>query len=300
MDAVDIDSYIQCYFGHLSAEDVLKRQSEFKKRANEDPDFLKKYFVTKLNGEITQGSCLFAVEQGNYAFLEPKNPTNANLDEIFNRVKMRFKDLGGNKLICRVTHAEGKENLYESLVRAGFKKDSERVEFKTPLKSLDFSDSEKSPLVFKAPLVEERYSLEELGKIMEQVSEGSPDFSSDDSGLDCIKSYLSDEEMYREKDCIQLGYLKDFDEVAAFIVAQVAPDDGWSSIPFMSVHPRYRGQRLGKWLQQHGIQMMNSQGGKFYHGGTDRKNIPMIKTFESNGCTHFRDLSEWSFRNTTY
>ena len=80
---------------------------------------------------------------------------------------------------------------------------------------------------------------------------------------------------------------------AAFVMAQVAPSDGWSRVTYVGIVPEFRGQGLGKWAHRRGFTVMRAQGGKLYHGGTRSENAPMVRLFEMHGCAEFARMTEW-------
>jgi GNAT superfamily N-acetyltransferase len=288
-----IDKFIDFYYFDLTTNEIEEKRYELKRVAIENPELLKNYFVKIVKNEVVQGSRLFPTEQNHFAFIEPMNPEGVEVENIVSEIIDRFYYLNGKNLICRISDDGNKEIINAALLKNGFIKVNERIEFKTPLKGIQFPNEEKSPLYFTALLKDGSMSLADLGKTMEQMCEGAHDFSEDDDGHECLKSYLNNSNFYTKKDCIQLGHIKDTQEVAAILIAQTDLRSGWSTITYMAISPKFRGKGFSKWIQRKGIEMMKSQGGIEYHGGTHSENFAMLKTFQTNGCLHFRKLSEW-------
>ncbi len=293
----DIHDYLKLTFTDLNTIDLNKKRENFHNSVLENTRSMDNYFLVRDdNGTPVVASWIFKIEAGKYAFQSPRFlvENSSSLKLLFQQIKDRFKDLKGRELICRTIHNDFHESLQEAMLSFGFRVTGERVEYKTALNSLTSSVIEESPIKWCSPLKDKTMKIDEVATLMEEVSEGDPDFDpKTDNAKECIESYLSEDGLYVELDCIQVGYLKDSKDPCCFLIAQVESSSGWSRITYMGIHPKFRGKGLGVWVQRHGIELLKKQGGTEYHGGTNMNNVGMQKVFEKNSCTIFRKLTEW-------
>jgi hypothetical protein len=213
------------------------------------------------------------------------------LSLVLQEVLEEARNLNARLVMFRLVKGEtASEELSDLLPRLGFKKKSERIEFK---KSLDLlPTAEGSPLRWK--------NAEELGlrpegiaKILGEVALGDPDTDPNEDPLLFIQDFLADPVLTSGLHCIHVGFVGD--ELAAFAVVQINPKTGWSRISYMGVMPKFRKQNLGQWVHRYSFDIMRSEGGKLYHGGTTSTNIRMIRLFERSGCDKFCEMEEWNY-----
>lgn len=182
------------------------------------------------------------------------------------------------------------EEISELLTTLGFKKKSERIEFK---KSVDELPGDVgSPIKWKNA-EELGWSRQEIAKTLKQVAEDDPDTDPNEDPLLFIQDFLSDPVLTSGLHCIHIGFVDD--EIAAFTVVQINPKTGWSRISYMGVVPKFRKKNIGVWVHRYSFKVMKSEGGKLYHGGTTSTNIRMIKLFENSGCDKFCEMEEWNY-----
>ena len=191
------------------------------------------------------------------------------------------------RLIKGETASEEISNLLPTL---GFKKKSERIEFKKSVDELPGDDG--SPIKWKNT-EELGWSPQEIAKTLKQVAEGDPDTDPNEDPLLFIQDFLSDPVLTAGPHCIHIGYVDG--EIAAFTVVQINPKTGWSRISYMGLMPQFRKQSLGRWVHSYSFKMIKFEGGKLYHGGTTSTNAKMIKLFESSGCDKFCEMEEWNY-----
>ena len=195
-----------------------------------------------------------------------------------------YNRLGNRPLLSQLTPA-----YREALLRAGFRDEGERVEFKSPMDRLP--EETGTPLTWQ--------DMEALGRdtvlaMLVRVAEGDPTGAEERvTPGEAMDDWLSDAALSSEPRCVQVGFLDR--EAVAFVCAQVAPKDGWSRITYMGLVPAARSQGLGQWVHRRGFAMMRAQGGVLYHGGTAATNKPMVRLFEKHGCEeHLRMRSfDW-------
>ena len=182
------------------------------------------------------------------------------------------------------------EEISDLLPKLGFKKKSERLEFK---KSVDeLPNDEGSPIIWKNA-EELGWGPQEIAKTLKQVVEGDPDTDPSEDPLLFIQDFLADPVLTSGLHCIHIGFVGD--EIAAFTVVQINPKTGWSRISYMGIVPKLRKKNLGVWIHRYSFKVMKSEGGKLYHGGTTSMNIRMIKLFENSGCEKFCEMEEWNY-----
>lgn len=203
------------------------------------------------------------------------------LDEVMALAEAR----GWSKLSTRVS-ADGLPPAYrDALATHGFAAVNTRVEYKTPV--ADLPPEGESPFDWRALDVVGHAAAAEL---IDRAGPG-PEWEADDTGEAVLAHALGRRGMYAEPDCVQIGFLDG--EPAAFVIAQVEPASGWSTITFMGLVPAARGRGLGRHVHRRGMALLRAQGGAQYHGGTSATHRVMVRLFERHGCVPFARLVEY-------
>lgn len=210
--------------------------------------------------------------------------------ELFAQAKNRSLEWGALKINCRIRKDYDPETFRSLLQDLGFAKKSERIEYKADL--LTLPQEQNTPLSWKTAQ-ELSWNVQQVADFFSKVTFGALDIDPDEKPEDFIQDFLKHDELTSGFDCIGLGFLGQVP--CAAVVAQVEKSSGWSRLSYMGLLPSYRGQGLGKWIHRHGFEMMRSQSGQIYHGGTLTHNFPMRKLFESHGCKVFCEMEEWQF-----
>ena len=244
----------------IRPEDIEARTRKFLARVSLDD-----YFI-----DDTGAASVEADGPASFHLILVGDPTPGVVAEAIRRAE----EQGGRQVDLRTVAS----SLSESLPTLGFTFRHRRVEFKTPLSELP--TAEGSPLDWR-PAGEN-----EAAAILHRASEGDPDACPGGFGLDVLRSWLSDPVLTHAPECVQVSD-------AGIVIAQVHPETRWSRITYMGLLPDHRGQDLGKWVHRRGFDMMRSQGGETYQGGTVETNRPMIRLFEKHGCRPLKVLEEW-------
>lgn len=168
----------------------------------------------------------------------------------------------------------------------GFAEANARVEYKTPIAALP----DEGPTPFEWVALD-RFGRARTAALVDLAGPG-PEWEPEDTGDAVIAAALGRRGMYCAPDCVQVGLVDG--EPAAFVIAQVEPASGWSTITFMGVAPAFRGRGLGRFVHRRGMAMLRAQGGTLYHGGTSETNRPMVRLFEAHGCRVHARLVEFS------
>lgn len=295
----DIQEFLQLIFPTMEDEELQKKYNSLYER------FVKKEIVTENyilirneEGELTATSWLYPVEAGKFAFSSPKYKDENSLESLLKEILTRYRELGGKGLICRSIHDQYHDVLVRKMSLLGFISLGDRIEYKTDISNFELSSFGESPIIWNSPLVDDSMNIDEIASLMEAVAIGDPDYDPEtDNAKECIESYLDEDGLYVEKDCIQVGYLKDdLSRPCCFLVAQAEPSTGWARITYMGIHSEFRGKGLGVWVQRHGISLLKKQGGTEYHGGTNYENHGMRSVFEMNNCNLYRRMTEWKWQ----
>jgi len=175
------------------------------------------------------------------------------------------------------------------LEELGFLKEQDRIEYRRELAELP--GDEGSPLVWSAIPSLEIADLEKVVDLLKQAAVGDPSFDPDADSLAELQADLKDFALTTGAHCIHIGHIDG--KQAAVVFVQINPKTKWSRITYMGLLPEFRGTGLGKWVHRHGFEMMRTQGGSLYHGGTVSTNQSMIRLFETHGCKVFRRMQEW-------
>jgi hypothetical protein len=213
------------------------------------------------------------------------------LGEVIQEALKEANGLKARMVMFRLIKGEtASQEISDLLPKLGFKKKSERIEFKKSVDELPSDDG--SPIKWKNA-EELGWGPQEIAKTFKKVAEGDPDTDPNEDPLLFIHDFLSDSVLTSGLQCIHLGFVDG--EIAAFTVVQVNPKTGWSRISYMGLMPQFRKQSLGRWVHSYSFKIMKSEGGKVYHGGTTSTNARMIRLFENSGCDKFCEMEEWNY-----
>lgn len=181
------------------------------------------------------------------------------------------------------------QKVSDLLPKLGFRKKSERVEFKKSVEELPIEDD----LAITWKNAEQLgWSHQEIANTLKQVAEGDPDADPNEDPLLFIQDFLADPVLTSGLRCIHIGFVDD--ETAALTVVQINLKTGCSRISYMGVVPKIRKSNLGAEVHRYSFRVMKSEGGKLYHGGTTSTNSAMIRLFENSGCHKFCEMEEWN------
>jgi ribosomal protein S18 acetylase RimI-like enzyme len=198
------------------------------------------------------------------------------------------REQGAGKLMMRLEQKGIAPEIAAELVRLGFVRKLERIEYRLPLNELP--DEAGTPLTWQHA-GELRLTTQAIAQLVLRASEGDPDADPSEDPEKYIVDWLDDPELNCGMECIRVGHLNGV--IAALVVAQINPQDGWSRLSYMGVLPEFRGRGLGKWVHRHGFTELRRQGGVFYHGGTCSPNLAMRRLFETSGAKLYRVMDEW-------
>lgn len=198
----------------------------------------------------------------------------------------------GRTLHVRLNTAERLPDRVPSLTARAFTRVSERVEFEAMV--ADLPDDAESPLSWKTLSDLADDTLQAAARLLERAGQGDPDWGDDDDAFELLKGYLADPALTGGTECVAIGTLDG--TPAAIVVAQVNRSTRVGRLTYLGVVPEHRGRGLGAWVHRHGFAMLNAQGAARYRGGTLLGNLPMLRLFSKHGCTEWRRLEEWVWR----
>ncbi len=214
-----------------------------------------------------------------------------SLGEVIQKALLEASKLKARLVMFRLIKGEtGYEEIVKLLPKIGFKKKSERIEFKKTV--ADLPSDEGTPLRWKTA-EDLGWKPQDIAETLKQASIGDPDTDPSEDPLMFIQDFLADPVLTSGLHCIHVGFFES--EVAALTVIQLNPKTGWSRISYMGVLPKFRKQKLGLWVHRYSFKIMKAFGGLLYHGGTTSTNLAMIRLFEKNGCTLFCEMEEWNY-----
>jgi hypothetical protein len=280
-----VDGFVALQHAALSAPERAERSQQL---LAELPELDAECYRVAVDGSgaVVAALRMFEPYAGHIALLSPKCLPGAEhrMAPLAAEVVALARRRGLDQLHTRLPR-EGTPPAYlASLETQGFRLRDGRVEFKTPVADLPAEGA--TPLDWVSY---ETIGLGAAGALFERAGAG-PEWERTDVGTDLITGYLKQEGMYTEPDCVQIGSLHG--TPVAFVVAQVEPSSGWSTITFMGLVEQHRGKGLGTWVHRHGMAMMRAQGGLVYHGGTSLSNLPMRRLFAKHGCREFAQFVE--------
>ncbi len=179
----------------------------------------------------------------------------------------------------------------EILSELNFSKIAGRIEYKTEVSKLPSFNN--NALTWKTAS-ELNWDEKQIAEFTKEIIVGALDIEPDEKAEDFIQDWMNHPEFTYGKECIAIGFREH--RAVALVVAQVEKKSGWSRLSYMGLIPDFRNKGLGKWVHRHGFEMIKSQGGTLYHGGTHINNVSMRKLFEQHGCQFFCELEEWTFK----
>jgi ribosomal protein S18 acetylase RimI-like enzyme len=192
--------------------------------------------------------------------------------------------------------------LREVLVDLGFRRAGDRAEFSVALDAHSVGEWLRSraagdPFRWHAMAPAGEARLEDAAKLLRRASTGDPATDPDEDAVGFIRAALGDRTLTREPTCVQVGRLPSAKGRvdAAFVMAQVNPENGWSRITYLGLVPEHRGRGLGGYVHARGVAMLREQGGTRYHGGTSTANAPMLALFRALGAEETSEMEEWRF-----
>lgn len=282
---------------NLDEDEVARREALYNQTLKQHPETSSRQHVFVPDGAPTASVAAITSppkEGTPYALhlfwtLEPALQENL-VEDARSVLENILEDLGHPLGIeLRLNLERAPDGLEALLAELGWERHGERLEFKTPVTAL--STDWRGPLTWKSM---DEVGLDFAAQILERAGQG-PDWEEDDDGVKLLESYLSDEELFCEPSCVQVGFDSEQDAVA-IVIAQTAPSDGWCTMTFMGVVEEARGKGLGKWVHRRGFELFRQQGGVSYHGGTSARNEPMLKLFRAHGCKPYLHLAVWKYR----
>lgn len=292
-----IPSFFEFHFPGESTQFYEERSAALQKRFENRERSPLDYILVQLGDKTIWSFLIFADGDAAFGVQTPKHMADIEFHEndwmpSMALIKRRLQELNAKQTSLRFTSAKMTRQLPVALGAIGFKKKSDRVEFKGPLQNLPTEAG--TPFTWKA-VDGKDVTVEFAAEILDNCSKGDPNWDSGASALDLIKNDLDTDELYNNLDAIQIGYFNQ--RPVAFVFAQVEKGSGWSRLTYMGLSPELRGQGFAKWVHRHGFEMMRKQGGKEYHGSTTDTNESMLGTFQSQGCNEYRRIQEWIVHN---
>lgn len=202
------------------------------------------------------------------------------------------KGQGAQEVQARVSGEQASAGQSEALRTAGFQLRAERIEYGAS--PADLPGDEGSPMSWSPMPSMDLGVLASTAELIRAVAEGDPDVDPSEDTLALLTDYLTDRDFDSGPDAVHMGLVGE--ALAALVIAQVKPGDGWGRITYMGLLPAFRGQGLGAWVHRHGFAMLKAQGAKRYQGGTLAQNLAMRRLFERHGCQELGQLQEWSLK----
>lgn len=290
----DITDFIAFTQPSLPAEKREERRRELEAEFQEINGPREVVFLVRGGrGEIEGTLCCLKFQENVFGLGNVKIAAGRSDAEVFGGLAeeaiAHCRALGASRVLARWISGSHPESRKEILVRLGFAPGPRRIEFRRDITGLP--SDEGTPFQWRpaGELTDSEY--ERLGAVLKAAGEGDPDFHPHDDAVELLKGYMQERGLNSGPGCVHLGTIDG--QLAAIVVAQVQPSDGWSRITYMGMLPAFRGRGLGTWVHRHGFQMMRGQGGKLYHGGTLAENKRMIRLFEDHGCPVYREMQEW-------
>jgi len=188
---------------------------------------------------------------------------------------------GARRMGTRVFKANVSEDYDAALRSSGFVCQGWRVEFKTEFD--DLPSEGEMPFSWRTS-----DDVAVAARLLDAVAVGDPD-QSDGDAEDFLREHLEE----RDTDArIEIGSIDGED--VAFVLAEVEPKSGWSTLSYFGITPGIRGRGLAVVAHRHGIATMRAMGGKLYHGGCLVENAAMVRVFAANGCREFARMTDWN------
>ena len=253
-------------------------------------------FVTHLHDKLVGTICLLKLQPLKYALSNLAIKNDVNYEKVFNsllektiQTALHFK---ASELEYRLIEGSNSEDEILTLLKLGFSKSYERIEFKKDIKEIP--DFPHSPIHWESLPDLSESNLRTFAETMKQASVGDPDTQPDENFYESLLCILDENDLTNSPDCFQVGIVDK--KPMAVLIAQVNPNTGWSRITYMGVLPSFRNKGYGAWVHRQGILALKKQGGTFYQGGTLTQNTHMIKLFEKLGCEKLRKMQGWKLK----
>lgn len=211
--------------------------------------------------------------------------------QLFRQAYDAAVEMGAGVVGVRIRTEYEPEIFRTILTEIGMVKSAERIEYQIQLSELP--GDEGSPLTWRTAR-ELNWDVQKIADFVGQITDGALDIEPDEKPENFIQDWLSHEELSSGPECISIGFKNE--TACALVVAQVNGETGWSRLAYVGLLPKFRGQRLGKWIHRRGFAELRKQGGTLYHGGTHGENRAMQKLFILHGCREFCRMEEWSRR----
>ena len=291
-----IRSYLQFHYPQESEAFFDKESAAMLERFTTGQRDYQNYVVVYNDKQPVWSFMIFADGDDNYGIVTPRALHDLDISAeswkaSAQLLKNRLTALKAKSAILRFTEGQISKNLSHALGSIGFKKHSDRIEYKTMV--ADLPDEAGTPFTWKA-IGTEGLDVQFAADMMSRCIQGDPYVDSSFNALESIKGDLADDSLYGQLDAIHIGYLNN--KPVAFVFAQTDVKSKWARLTFLGLDPDLRGQGLGVWVHRHGFAMLRAQGGVEYHGGTIAANKGMMKTFAKNNCKELRRMQEWNFR----
>jgi len=193
---------------------------------------------------------------------------------------VKEKDVQSASVI--VNEKEDFNREYVELLReCGFRKDEQQYFYKRDLSSLEEQDQEK----FIEIKSMEQTSEDLFKKVWQEAATGSLNDTSPriiEKEFEGMKSELGPA---YTKSCLIAFYGKNPIGVTMPHIEPGTIDEG--RLFYFGLVPDYRNKRLGASLHKLSMYLLQEMGAAYYIGATGRKNLPMQRIFQVNGCQMF-------------
>ena len=182
----------------------------------------------------------------------------------------------------------------DSLSDHGFRQGEGRVEYRMDVdEALTALETRKvtAQLSWSCIDTDTEKELARAAELIRLVAEGDPASHDEDDAYGFLKALLDDEETVRVPERVQVGTCEGY--AAAVVALMVYPSDGWSTIYYLGVLPKFRGRGFGTETMLHSLRCLKAMGGRTYHDGTGSGNSAARALFERLGKPPFRVMEEW-------
>jgi hypothetical protein len=295
LDLGHIDQYLEVYFAD-AAEDTQLKKKKYKEKFKQNSE--NEFIFYKINSDKKRLISIVVrpdLETTFIMFLTACKGFDSTPDELHDEMSELLSEItsflhSNNKPFELEIRTKPDGRFSKALVEQGFNRIHVRHEYKIDLEADMFVNA--SDMKFY-PFQSLNLSLQEVADLLAETAKDSPNHDVTDNPLEIVQSYLTDDELYSEPDCIQIGVVNG--EPAAILIPQ--SEDTWGTLSFMGIVPRYRGKGYGVIVQQHGMSCLYKQGARLYHGGTQDSNTAMQAVFEKNQCQMFKKLEVWIYNS---
>lgn len=233
-------------------------------------------------------------------------PPKADWEKVFNSVFDECARKGAKIIDTRVISAEEsidnelsseRAKMHRDILTAkGFVPGEGRLEYRMPLdaaiKNLESSVKSNS-LRWECVDSSREDEFQKAVHFFQCAAEGDIAFDPDDNMSDFLNGFLADEDVIKAPEMLQIGILKN---EAAVVLACMAYSDGWSTLYYLGVLPKFRGCGLGAETMLHGLLTLKMLGGKIYHDGTGARNKAALALFAKIEAPLFREMEDWRLK----